>query len=127
MLTDFLKGLDQVLDLIKDDEVREPESLIEGPETVVGEMTDIQKKLYTYMCDLGEQCDRFFKSRSVGEIMTMLKEKNVSEPPYFAWKRIVQELLWEDINSHFDLRDKDHLGVRKGFKVVVWDKERNTR
>jgi len=74
-------------------------------DTVVADMTEDQKKMYTYMHNLGE-------------VNRSTKDEKIKEQTYQEHE-VLYPLFWYDIRTTYNLIGEPSIGVRKGFKIVT--------
>jgi len=121
-MSTFLRLLPLELAEIEEDSFIEPEDEVAPNEHVVGEMTPDQKRLYT-------KC-RLLRKEGLDVLNNLTicrrnEQQQLAKASELARKsQAISEMFWVAINDEFALWDKDHIGVREGFKVV-WIESNN--
>ncbi|GAI05743.1 unnamed protein product [marine sediment metagenome] len=115
-MSTFIKLLPLELDEVK--EYREPDMPVAEEDHIVGDMSESLKKLWTLWKQTAYTASSLTLQLRYGE-------QNVSKGQIYeldAKAEALRGLFWIALNDEFELWDKIHVGVRKGFKVV-WNEE----
>jgi hypothetical protein len=96
-------------------------------EKVIGEMNDLEKSLYTFICvkqkEHGELIEKMKKADEADDSETL--EKLI--PEHVKNHLIVDlagKIMWTSIDLRFEtFKESKGIGVRKGFKVVEMNEE----
>ena len=113
MSTTFLKFLPIQMSDIKD--YHDVPMDATPSDNIIGDMTDDQKALWTIQCQ--------YQRRSL-EIGVQIQCEGTSPLLQSSWSeadlkmKACSWVLAVSLRDHFNLWDKDYVGIRKGFKVV---------
>ncbi len=112
----WLRLLAMELDCIGN--IVEPDREVDGNDSVVGEMSEHVRKLYTLGKGLTQEAaqnalDCHFCTDKVRKL-----ELEVKAAEYLAKAETLREIMWIELFEEFGLWGKD-IGVRTGFKVVL--------
>jgi len=119
-MSTFLELLPLELKQVKD--FIEPEEELKPKETIIGEMSDDHKRLYTLSRYMIKEALDLLASLAIS---VKDKESLLAKSRQLKTKvSILHELFWLEIKDDFDLWNTDGtIGVRQGFKVVVYKEE----
>jgi len=118
-MSDNLRLLLVELDMIKDDEIIEPDAEDIPEDIYVGEMTNQERKLYTLkqearraaaQSEFKLQFNRLDEDQKVAEQINYARAMSKAD--------LLDRLFWFEVNDQHRLWDIASVGVRRGFKVV---------
>lgn len=90
----------------------EPEESVDPTEKVVGEMNELEKTLFTFVCLSPEKCKEFHSRNSTSE-------EALAHIQYHSLVALAEKMLWVSIRSrHPQPLGASGMGVRKGFLIV---------
>lgn len=85
----------------------------------VGDMTEGQKKLYTRWMDLERSAAQHSLDAQYARDNEKRRANFLRTEELSAKAAVLRAIFWIDIKDHFQLWDRDSIGIRKGF-IVVW-------
>lgn len=124
--TEYMKLLPLELGQLKDEQLLEPESEIRYNDVVVGEMTDIQKKLYTLMSLKERATDEYLVAYKYETDDSKKREIFGTGSKCAFEARLLNCLFWMSVNDEFSLWEYEKCGARKGWKIVRSKRTMNT-
>ena len=90
-------------------------------DTVVGEMTDDHKRLYTLCQNIERTAAEALVEANYTQDETARQRAEARVRECKKKSEAILNLFWISVNDHFNLWSHDSTGVRKGFQVV-WTK-----
>lgn len=90
----------------------EPEEPVGPTENVVGEMNELEKTLFTFVCLAPEKCKEFHSRNSTSE-------EALAHIQYHESVKLADKMLWVSIRSRYpEPLEASGMGIRKGFVIV---------
>jgi hypothetical protein len=107
------------LNQIEEDQFAEPDSDMQTTDEDVGEMNDYHKRLYTLARKMGRVAAEALVEGKFNNDATKKQDSMKRAEEYKTKSTIVMDVMWASINDDFSLWDKETVGVRRGFRVVI--------
>lgn len=99
----------------------EPKNPVEKNETVIGQMTDDHKKLYTLWLSTDKRIAELALEHRFGKLDD---EQNALVHQLYSKSKVLKLLFWTAINDEFNIWAHDETtGVREGYTVVEFKDE----
>lgn len=118
-MSTWLKLLQLELDSINESDIIEPNHPVGDDDRVVGDMSDIDKRLFT----LGNLMERDAKQSHLDATYCNDSAKKVEliakANEFIAKSSIIHDMMWVNIKEELGLWTGAAIGVRAGSKVVV--------
>ena len=104
---------------LKKEDLIEPEYPIEEGETIMGEMTEKQIKLYTIAAKMKKAAAEAAIEARFGRDNKLRTEAAKKTMEAKTKADIIMDIMWADIKDTCDLWEYPSIGIRQGYKVIT--------
>lgn len=118
----------EIRQIVESQDFAEIETEVDSSETIVGEMTVLEKALRTISarqieracCELKLSAKQFFAEKPNLKILTQARDMALRGK---AVADSANDLMWIFIKDRLDLWKPECIGIRKGFQIVTFDEK----
>jgi len=126
----FFKDIDgtimEEIFMVQTDDYINSDSVVGANEEILGQMTSLEKCIYTVLSDRVNRLSKLFKkaaNRLDGDALALTRDEFYQLTALFKERELLKTMLFSIIGSRLKLEELAQIGVRQGFIVVSFSAE----